>query len=407
MLGEKEPGEDLKAFIDVIHHPDEIEKRYHSLIVSAQRQIILFLPTITAFRREEKIGIFESLEMAADRGVDIKILVPIDEQIQQKINQKIKKIKNFEIRKMNATVIPVEARTKILIVDKNEYLVMELKDDSKELFIEAVGSAIFSNSKSTVLSYLTMFDSLWRQTELYEKLESHDKMQKEFINIAAHELRTPTQSILGYSELLQVASPEEAGVMLESLMRNAYRLQRLVTDILDVARIEAGTLYLEREKIRLQDLIFPTIDETKNQIKANGKMIKILYSTVGNQEEAKKQNSLTVYADKERIIQVLTNLLHNALKFTKEGSINILTERKDNNEVIISVKDSGSGIDSRIIPRLFEKFASKSEKGTGLGLYISKNIVEAHGGKIWASNNSDGKGATFSFSLPITSFAEV
>lgn len=387
-----------KTFIDIIQNPAEIQKRYHALVASARQQVLLFLPTTTAYRREEKIGIFESLEEAVARGANIRILLPTDKEIEEKIQQKIKLKKGFKIRKIKTTITS-EARSKILIVDNRTYLMVELKDNSKETFVEAVGSAIISNSKSTVLSYVTMFDSLWRQAELYEKLEAHDRMQKEFINIAAHELRTPTQAILGYSELLQNDSGEHAADMLKSLTRNAYRLQSLITDILDVARIESGTLILERENLNLTDLITIAIGDAKNQVKISGKRIEISYFHKQIQETQQKRD-LIVDADKDRILQVLSNLLSNSLKFTKEGSIAVTTEKVEN-EVIVKVKDSGSGIDPEIFPKLFEKFASKSEKGTGLGLFISKNITEEHGGRIWAQNNPDGIGATFAFSLPV------
>jgi two-component system, OmpR family, sensor histidine kinase VicK len=390
-----------KTFIDIIQNPAEIQKKYHALVASARQQVRLFLPTTTAYTREEKIGIFESLEQAVGRGAEIRILLPTDKEIEEKIKQKIKLKKGFEIRKIKTT-ITTEARSKILIVDNRTYLMIELKDNSKETFIEAVGSAIISNSKSTVLSYVTMFDSLWRQAELYEKLEAHDKMQKEFINVAAHELRTPTQAILGYSELLQSHSGEYATDMLKSLTRNAYRLQSLITDILDVARIEAGTLNLERENLNLTDLITTAIEEVKNQVKVSGKRIEISYFHK-QIREGQEMDDLIVDVDKDRMLQVLSNLLGNALKFTKEGNIAVTTE-KVNNEVIVKVKDSGSGIDREIFLKLFEKFASKSEKGTGLGLFISKNITEAHGGRIWAENNPDGIGATFAFTLPIAGY---
>ena len=394
----KEIENETKTFIDIIQDPVEIQKRYQALVASAKTQVLLFLPTTTAYRREEKIGIFESLEEAAARGADIRILLPTDKEIEKKIKEKIKSKKGFEVRKIKTT-IPTESRSKIVIIDRREYLMVELKDNSKETFIEAVGSAIFSNSNSTVLSYVTMFDSLWKQSELYEKLEAHDRMQREFINIAAHELRTPTQSILGYSELLQDDPGEHSAEMLKSLTRNAYRLQALITDILDVARIEAGTLILERQNVDLKDLITTAIVDVENQVKVSGKRIEISYSHIPIQS-AREKKEIIIDADKDRILQILSNLLSNALKFTKDGRIEITTAKVDN-EVIVKVRDSGSGIDREIFPRLFEKFASKSEKGTGLGLFISKNITEAHGGRIWAENNPDGIGATFAFSLPI------
>ncbi|MFL6488660.1 MAG: ATP-binding protein, partial [Nitrososphaera sp.] len=392
----KEIESETKTFIDIIQDPAEIQKRYQALVTSAKKQVLLFLPTTTAYRREEKIGIFESLEKAAARGADIRILLPTDKEIEAKIQDKIKSKKGFEIRRIKTT-IPTESRSKILIIDRREYLMVELKDNSKETFVEAVGSAIFSNSNSTVLSYVTMFDSLWKQSELYEKLEAHDKMQREFINIAAHELRTPTQAILGYSELLQNESGLQAGDMLKSLTRNAYRLQSLINDILDVARIEAGTLILERENTNLTDLITAAIGDSKNQVKLSGRSIKISYSQNQMQGNEEKKN-LFAKVDKDRILQVISNLLGNALKFTKEGNIAVITEKTDN-EILVKVKDSGTGIDEDIFPKLFEKFASKSEKGTGLGLFISKNIIEAHGGRIWAENNPNGMGATFGFTI--------
>jgi two-component system, OmpR family, sensor histidine kinase VicK len=388
-----------KTFIEIIQNPAEIQKRYHALVASARQHVLLFLPTTTAYRREEKIGIFESLEQAAARGANIRILLPIDKEIEERIEEKLKLKKGFEIHRIK-TADTSEARSKILIVDNKTYLMVELKDNTKETFIEAVGSAIISNSKSTVLSYITMFDSLWKQAELYEKLEAHDRMQKEFINIAAHELRTPAQAILGYSELLQNVSGEFAADMLKSLTRNAYRLQSLITDILDVARIESGSLIIEKEKLNLTDLITTAIGDAKNQVKVSGKKIEISYFHKQMQGEQQENKDLILEADKDRILQVLSNLLSNALKFTKEGNIAVTTE-KVQQEVIVRVKDSGSGIDPEISPKLFEKFATKSEKGTGLGLFISKNITEAHGGRIWAENNPDGLGATFAFSLRI------
>ena len=194
---------------------------------------------------------------------------------------------------------------------------------------------------------------------------------------------------------------EHSADMLKSLTRNAYRLQALITDILDVARIEAGTLTLDRQNVDLTDLITTAIADVENQVKVGGKRIEISYSHEQIQQ-AREKKEIIIDADKDRILQVLSNLLSNALKFTKEGTIAITTDKRYN-EVIVKVRDSGSGIDSEIFPRLFEKFASKSEKGTGLGLFISKNITEAHGGRIWAENNPDGKGATFAFSLPIAS----
>jgi signal transduction histidine kinase len=232
-----------------------------------------------------------------------------------------------------------------------------------------------------------------------EQLKVHDNMQKEFINIAAHELRTPIQPILSLSEILRSKIKDTQQVNLLSIItRNAKRLQRLTDDILDVTRIESHSLKLNKELFNLSDLISSIIDDYRNHIEKDNIAVKLLY-------ESNSKDNIFVEADRGRLIQVISNLLDNAIKFTKEGTISIITEEKDN-QVVVSVKDTGTGIDPEILPRLFTKFVTKSERGgTGLGLFISKNIVEAHGGKIWLENNNiyDGKkGATFTFSLPVS-----
>jgi signal transduction histidine kinase len=242
-----------------------------------------------------------------------------------------------------------------------------------------------------------------------EQLKVHDKMQKEFINVASHEIKTPTQAILGFSHLLQ-KHPEKKDEIIQAISRNAVRLQSLTNDILDVTRIESQTLKLKKGQINLNDLISSITEDFKNDIQKKGSKIRLLY-------EPYNQQLIVVEADKGRITQVISNLLSNAVKFTKEGSISISVTKKQSNrngkdnsqqqEAVVSIKDTGTGIDSEILPRLFTKFTTNSDTGTGLGLFISKSIVEAHGGRIWAENNSnmmnngEKRGATFSFSLPL------
>jgi signal transduction histidine kinase len=236
-----------------------------------------------------------------------------------------------------------------------------------------------------------------------EQLKIHDKMQKEFINIAAHELRTPTQSIVAYSELVEM-EPERSESHANAILRNAKRLHGLINDILDVTRIESQSLNLGKEQFNLEDLVLSIVRDAQQQIEIEGKdkEIKLEY-------RQSKDDIVLLHADKQRITQVISNLIDNAIKFTKRGTISIVIDRKRNSdsnsnsqdEVTVSVKDTGSGIHPDILPRLFSKFASKSFQGTGLGLFISKNIIEAHGGKLWGENNADGRGATFTFSLPI------
>jgi signal transduction histidine kinase len=227
-------------------------------------------------------------------------------------------------------------------------------------------------------------------------------MQKEFINIASHEMKTPTQAIVGYSDLIQ-KHPEKREEMIQAISRNALRLQRLTNDILDVTRIDSQTLNLHKEQFNIGDLIARVVEDYRSQIEKENQNVKLSYNF-----KQDTNDPLLIEADRDRITQVISNLLSNAIKFTsKKGEaevISVSAERKNSNqeEVIVSIKDTGEGINSEILPRLFTKFATRSFSGTGLGLYISKSIVQAYGGKMWAENNPDGKGANFTFTLPLS-----
>ena len=232
-----------------------------------------------------------------------------------------------------------------------------------------------------------------------EQLKHHDKIQKEFINMAAHELRTPIQPILGLTDVLrdQITDSHQAK-LLGVIMRNARRLQRLSRDILDVSKIESSLLKLSKTSFELNEKIKSAINDTENgHDNGSNNNVKILFPP---------KEPITVFADRDRIYQVISNLLNNALKFTNNGTITVntslISSDNHNKEVIVTIIDTGIGISPEIMPKLFSKFVTSSNQGTGLGLFISKGIIEAHGGRIWAENNSDGVGARFSFSLPMT-----
>jgi signal transduction histidine kinase len=347
----------------------------------------------------------------------VRILVPYTEEVEERIQSSLelkvqKPVYSADIDFRYTEKTPGSKAT-ILVVDRNASLVMELRDDSKTTFDEAIGLSTYSNSKAGVLSYVAIFEKLWNQIELYqqvkeanERLKLHDKMQQEFINVAAHELRTPIQPILSTIGLLSSTSQamitrEELNDSLSMITRNATRLKQLSEDILDVTKIESQTLALKKEIYDLNLVISSSIDEYKRNptIKYNNK-IQLDYFPF--------DYKLYVEVDKARIAQVVFNLLTNATKFTIEGRIIVkieLDQKSRKEEAVISVKDSGKGIDQEVFPRLFEKFASKSFQGTGLGLFISRSIVEAHDGRIWALNNNklfEGmQGATFFFTLPL------
>jgi signal transduction histidine kinase len=228
-----------------------------------------------------------------------------------------------------------------------------------------------------------------------EQLKVHDRMQKEFINVAAHELRTPIMPILGDAQYIERQfDNDDPRIQIEkdqvsSLIRNAKRLDRLASDILDVTRIESKSLKLNKEKFNLKDIILSNLADIK----------RFEYEGSGFPDIKYTPKDIIVNADKGRLSQVIANLLSNAIKFTDKGVISIETSESDG-EVIATIRDSGSGIDPEIFPKLFSKFITKSDRGTGLGLFISKSIIESHGGKIWAENNRFEPGATFYFSLP-------
>ena len=409
-IREIEEGIDL-AKTEIIQSPQKIMDTFLDMIKLAKHEILLILPTINAFLREERIGTFELLKSSIlERNVIVRIITPINDQIEAllrnvsvtltkalppELQGKDKKrqgglqVQRSAIQFKEAAVTTVT----ILVFDRKVSLAIEKTDDTKPDFMEAVGLATYSNSEPTVISYVSIFEAIWKQAELVNQLEVHDKLQREFINIASHEMKTPTQAILGYSELLET-DPKNNAEIIASLKRNANRLQRLTNDILEVSRIESQTLRLNKEKVNLNEKIREIIDDVRNQVQ-NPNDLQINFLEV--------KHPVHLEADKTRLYQVIANLLTNAIKFTNEGTITVSADVNDNNsELIVTVRDSGEGIHSDIIPRLFTKFATKSNTGTGLGLYISKNIIEAHGGRIWAENNQDGKGANFTFTLPLS-----
>ena len=422
--------------IEVIQNPAKTAKLYLDLIKNAAREILLIFPTTNAITRQNSVGALQLLKQAAEQNkVNVRLLMPSigdsDNNTMALSNpdytaknsetdySNIKRLllsdalsNNIDIRHIKKAS---ETKATILIVDRRYSLVIELRDDNESSFEQAIGFSTYSTSRPGVLSYISIFESLWVQTELYEQLTEsnehlalaneqlkiHDRMQREFINIASHEMKTPTQAILGMSGLLKYY-PERRDELIEIIQRNAKRLQALTSDILDVTRIESQTLKLEKERFNIFDLVSEVVDDHRERIKdSSNKNIELSYDS---DEDGKRR--IFVEADRGRITQVLTNLLNNALKFTDEGQITVSTyQNNDSNdnkdEVTVRVVDTGSGIDNGIYPKIFSKFATKSHQGTGLGLFISKSIIEAHGGRIWAKNNTDGRGATFIFTIPI------
>ena len=397
-----------------ISQATKIEDLYFDLLKSSKKEIMLIFPSNKAFGRQERIGIIGLIkQVAREKNLKVRMLVSVEnlETSQELVQEPFPSKENYQQDPSNNIYIRYIAKQQsadlqesILIVDRNVSFVIELIDDTKATFEEAIGLATYSNSKSTALSYVSIFESLWKQTELYQKLnelyerlQERDKIQNEFISIAAHELRTPIQPILGLSEILlcKKGNIKQNKELLNVIIRNAKRLSKLTENILDATKIESQSLKVNKQYFRLNDIIKNVLADHKKEEENNKQSkIKLAYSS--------NDDNIIVKADAERLTQVVSNLLGNAIKFTSEGEISVNLSRDDTDQqVIVSVTDTGQGIDPEIIPRLFRKFATKSIVGTGLGLYISKRIIEAHGGKMWAENNPDGIGATFSFTLPL------
>jgi signal transduction histidine kinase len=311
------------------------------------------------------------------------------------------------------------------------YATSEVKKGNLDVSVQRKGNdelsllgESFNSMVQSIKNYIKNQHQLTSELKgLNEQLKYKDRLKDQFINIAAHELRTPIQPILGLTEVIRSRSAASAThkqdeEFLEIIIRNAKRLRGLSEKILDISKIENRILRLDKERFdineRLRDMI--------NDIKSKEDEIEIIFAKP-------KVDPVIVDADRIRIDEVISNLLTNAVESTKNSvssgtsvydqhgnAITVFTTIKSNQgynnkdninsknggEVIISIRDRGTGIDPEIQDKLFTIFVTKSEKGSGLGLFISKGIVEAHGGKIWAENNADGKGATFSFSLPIS-----
>lgn len=449
-----ETGSSL-ATTKVIENPVKTKQYFIDLIQNAKEEILILFPSLNAVKREVNMGIIDLLKKKSTENIRTRILSPVNEHIKEILLPK----DNEGVYKVLETILSREIPKQeylistIVIVDRKYVLATELKDDSKQLFEEAIGVSTYSTSKPTVLSYMSIFESLWDQTEMSvnlqgvnEKLVQSEQLEREFINTAAHELRTPTQAVMGYLEMVleefedllkntKVTTDNELTRIIsrlqghfEAVSRNSTRLNELINNLLDIARIESNginSLQIRKEKLDIVKEINDSIEtELEQKIKNKNIEINLINECFNGQ--------CWTYADKIRFNQIINNLMGNAIKFTSQnGKIHIkikenvsnsdkivLGQKKnkiqsigssveeksedtvEKDELIVSISDTGKGISSQILPKLFEKFITGSHTGTGLGLYITRNLVEAHGGRIWAFNNDNGLGSTFMFSLP-------
>jgi two-component system, OmpR family, sensor histidine kinase VicK len=459
--------------IEIIVDPKEALEAEYRLLNSAKEEVQMIFSSVNTFHLQQRqLGIIQILGSLSKQGVRIRVLTPIDNDVKELLSD-LKKQQDEEkyhlqeesYQKNNAgknhnrnsntdanSIIDIQdiapsssINAKIIVVDKQDSLTMEIKDGIKDNLDDTIGLSTYSNSKSTVASYSAIFENLSKQNQLYkelkkayQKVENTNAMQREFINIAAHELRTPIQPILGYAELLleeEIDDRKKHALM--GIVHNSERLEKLASDILDVARIESNTFQLNKKSLNLCLVISNILKnyvKRQVQLKTRDDISRLISNVNANNNknnnngknretklffESKLKEDVFVQADEERLTQVISNMLDNAFKFSDaDGEVHITLEKKELEPLqlgeqqqqqeqelrhaVIHIKDTGTGIHPEILQKLFSKFASKSHKGTGLGLYISKNIVEAHGGKLYGSNNIDGKGATFIMILPLS-----
>ena len=438
----------------VIENPIQTKEIFLHLLKNAHKEIMIIFPSFNSVKRKGEIGLFDLLRQKRSEKLRFRILTPFAGKVKEILllknaKEKVDQRENMIIKEIEKQQ---DIRSTILIVDKKFLLTIEHKDDTKEILEEAIGPSTYSTSQPTLSSYISIFESLWIQTEMFEnvrmaneKLIQSEEMEKEFLNTAAHELRTPTQAIMGYVELDEevfddiLKNPKvKADVELKRIIgllykhfdiisRNASRLDDLINNLLDVAKIESNinnSLSLQKERL---DLVKEIKEAIKTQLlqKIKSKNIAINFINDSLEEQC------WVYADKSRLNQIVNNLIDNAIKFSNQnGRIDIIIkenishsndrdvvkkknivrgiqndikkirEKRETEEIFVGISDSGKGISSQVMPNLFQKFITDSDTGTGLGLFITRNLVEAHGGRIWAFNNNDGVGSTFVFSLP-------
>ncbi len=426
-------------FFETIEKSDEIFRLIKDLISSAKQEISGILPTFESFKRQVENDFFLDIKNTIqNKDLSIKILVTdrIDPSRQKTINELFKNnfsllqdnkrkfviddvnnkpfdftvngIKNMKIRAISSNDIRSEVG--LLVVDRSKSIIIEFKNNTAEDPLNSIGLASYSNSIPISNSYSFIFDSLWNQSELYyflkkvyARLKIHDKMQREFIDVVAHELRTPIQPIIGLTEHVKdnILDNEQKG-LLEIVIASARKLHTLTENILTVTKIEGNLFNISRSKFSLTEVILDVIKDFEIMLENKNKLVgiskkKIKFEFIGFEKEH------MVNGDKLRIAQVVSNLIDNSINFIADGEDGIITITigTNENDIVVQIKDNGEGILPEILPRLFTKFATKSFYGTGLGLYICKNIINLHQGKIWVEQNKDGIGASVSFTFPI------
>ncbi len=404
-------------------------------VISDAKEIMALFPAVSSVLPSCRLSLLQQLMSTMERSIKsnmdydgvgspikIRLIIPFDNAMDE-IIQKFRHNNNILVNYVDELQDHSIDGLILLIIDKKISIVIgvsEQDNDNNNNYGDKNNDALNPGltflynkldnnvSKSIVFSHITAFEIIWNQAETKKKIENTDKVKEDFINICAHELRSPIQPILGLSILVKnKISDSNQREMLDVIIRNAKRLKRLADDLLEVTKIESNSIKLDKEKFNLNDLLTDVLFDYTN---------KILRDSLNDDYTFNIAKSIPhdivffVDADKDRLVQVISNILNNAVRATEDainnenlesGTIQFSLTQNTVKDIQISVKDMGPGIDAQILSKLFTKFITKSGRGIGLGLFIAKSIIEAHGGRIWAENNKGEKGATFYFTLPI------
>lgn len=421
------PAEDKFAEIErgievqstrTISSPQEAQERIFDTIRSAEEQLLILISDLEMIDQQMTLNLEHTLSKVSAKGKkkEIKVLLPAYGQKKEDEGEEGGENDAPQSPMFRALSSIPGVNLRIMREELDQSLIIVVADKKRVVFgaLGAKRSAgngggsremgIYSSNKAIASTYSMIINTLWNHIELYGKLQELDELKEEFVNIAAHELRTPVLPIILSAEVLAEEAGGVADEKIAMILRNASRLNRLTNQILDISRLDSNTLQLRKENVDIVAVVQEAAGNRQMFGRDSNPDVEVVVKS-----HLKEKKALALAIDKERVMEVLFNLLDNAFKFTKKGTITVsLTEEEGGGEgggfVRIDVSDTGTGIDSSIAGRLFTKFASKSAvelKGTGLGLYLCKKLVEAHGGRIWARNNENGVGATFSFTLPI------
>jgi len=400
--------------------------KYSQALGSLTKELCIFYSVSEDDVSNERIGqkISEIINnISKSKSKDIKIMVvvltgsPIKRAAPLTGFSQIMQYYDLRIKYMDkeSANSPLSRDLMILTVDGRELFISEIKSFEEiphSIFENDINFTIHSNNRSVVSTYNAILEMLWSQDESYKKsemsitqLKLQDKLQQEFVHNFANGLRNPIQPILGFSEILLDKKDEfkKYSDILNIINACAQKLAKHVNNMIDITEIENKTLVLHKETFDIIKLS----KEITNQFKKNTLSItKINFSIFTSVDK------LLIHADKNRIKSTIENLITNAIETAESKNIkmfvdktktnNILSNNKEEEFVVfVSITDDGNGIERMIFPNLFSKFVTNSREGLGLGLYLAKNVINRHGGEIWAENNEDSRGATFHFSLPV------